>query len=200
MIVVHIDGPEGSGKSSTANEIKKINGVKVYDLDDIDAHCFRTIRKQMPISNKNFYKHMSKCYVSAVKDIVDRNQNNVIVFAGSRWLPVKIDHKFAVKLGNLKESYLIRIRRDVENITKYDRDLHKMFKEEDPKDFIDIMKNEMKINTSFPAYDTWTKEIETVYNRLRKHGYQIKTRGYIYKYVEKLSKHKTMSRAENRTI
>lgn len=178
MVVIHISGIPGSGKTTLGKWIKKNFKIKVYDIDDLHHYL---LNKQTNL--KNFSQKFQKY----INDLIIKNKNNVI-FVGLHYPDPHIEFKnkiidikpFKLKING--EKYFITLPNEQILWQHFMRELKDIIK--NPKDYF----NYTIENPDYKMLDIneWKKDF-TYWKKIhRKENYQFLSLDQIKNKLKKL--------------
>ena len=173
LIIIHISGNQGSGKTTLGNKLKAILGNKVIikDFDELYGE-FKNTKK--------------RSYQKYIYDFIKSHRNKNIIFTGldadiclgsgesNNYYDMKADYKYYI---DIDENIILK--------QKFLRQVDKLYERKDwfIKTFLENKKNEKFIQEKilrFVDILSWRKQMNECNKLYRKRGYKFMNREDIY--------------------
>ncbi len=105
-MIIHIQGPSGSGKSSLGRRLSKLKNTVVLDTDEPDDRIKVEAMEKYKPRTKSEWKQVDKIIAANnredLEDFLEKNKNKNIIFVGflhngMDFLKKLIDKKYSIK-------------------------------------------------------------------------------------------------------
>ena len=157
MIIIHVSGVQGSGKSYIC---QKINKTICLDTDDI-MYASKTLidksqktRKKIPQTWNSVQKVMKKKIINIIESHKDK-ETQILVFVGTTFsgeIP-QVNYKFFIKIEDFELVFRRLVKRELDKIVKNKHDIIKVINtEKDVNEIEDMIERKSGISTQFPPY------------------------------------------------
>ncbi len=185
IMIIHIDGVQGSGKSYICSKLKNVLCV---DTDDIMKNAIDIIEKSQKTDKKmpRTFKQLQKVKKQIVNKIIKDNSNKKIVFVGMTVDVPNPEHKLFIKITDFTTVYKRLLLRELSKIVKHEREIiNHINKEKNPEE-IDIQRI-ADMSLIFPVdYNAFKGDYDERLKETKKHGYIPKTQNEIIDFINNL--------------
>ena len=187
MLVIHISGASGSGKTTMGNELKKHfkNKIIVEDLDNLRDEFIKHYygNKKWTYINEDEYQNYIDNYISKQKKpiiFVGLNDNTVYGKNKKLYYDVHSQYNYYIDIDDMVivQQKCIRLLNDIQNDEMALADLvhnNKKFVEK----FTEAIKRECSAKETIKMNNKWKRDYE-------RQGYRLMNRENIYKSVVKI--------------
>lgn len=185
IMIIHVDGVQGSGKSYICSKLKNVLCV---DTDDIMKNAIDIIEKSQKTIKKmpRTFKQLQKVKKQIVNKIIKENVNKKIVFVGMTVDVPNPEHKLFIKINDFTTVYKRLLLRELSKIVKHEKEIiNHINKEKNPEE-IDIQRI-ADMSLIFPVdYNAFKGDYNERLKETKKIGYIPKTQDEIIDFINKL--------------
>lgn len=185
IMIIHVDGVQGSGKSYICSKLKNVLCV---DTDDIMKNAIDIIEKSQKSIKKmpRTFKQLQKVKKQIVNKIIKENVNKKIVFVGMTVDVPNPEHKLFIKINDFTTVYKRLLLRELSKIVKHEKEIiNHINKEKNPEE-IDIQRI-ADMSLIFPVdYNAFKGDYDERLKETKKMGYIPKTQDEIIDFINKL--------------
>jgi len=182
MIIAHICGPTGSGKTTLGKKIKKaFSSITVYDLDDLYNDLpekYNNIKNKVE-QKKYLVKHILKKY----KKLCSKYSSKKVIFVGNNSITVERDFSNQYYYDiDAKYKYFININKDIVLERRFKRHIEFILNNHNH-----YFKKAIKKGKLIIDIDLWRKKINAPYstNYYKINNYKFMNNEYIYEDIYK---------------